>query len=73
MSDRERSVLDLLAAGRTNDQIARELYVSSKTVRNAVSSVYAKLHAGNRAEAKMLEALIAGPGEARDRQITLRG
>jgi DNA-binding NarL/FixJ family response regulator len=45
LTDRERTVLDRLAAGRTNDAIAAELYVSGKTVRNAVSSIYAKLHA----------------------------
>lgn len=51
LTERERAVLDLLAAGRTNDAIAAELYVSNKTVRNAVSSIYAKLHASGRAEA----------------------
>jgi DNA-binding NarL/FixJ family response regulator len=44
-------VLDLLAAGRSDDAIARELYVSNKTVRNTVSSVYAKLHTTGRADA----------------------
>ncbi len=62
LSDRERSVLDLLAAGRSNDAIARELYVSSKTVRNTVSSVYAKLHAAGRAEA-IIKAREAGLGQ----------
>ncbi len=64
LTDRERSVLDLLAAGRTNDAIARELYVSSKTVRNAVSSIYAKLHAAGRAEA-IITAREAGLGRDR--------
>jgi DNA-binding NarL/FixJ family response regulator len=61
LSDREREVLDLLAAGRSNDAIAAELYVSNKTVRNAVSSIYAKLHAGGRAEA-IIKAREAGFG-----------
>ena len=61
LSERERSVLELLAAGRSNDAIARELYVSNKTVRNAVSSVYAKLHAADRAEA-IVKAREAGFG-----------
>src|SRR5690606_30379823 len=43
LSERERTVLDLLAAGRSNDAIAAELFVSNKTVRNAVSTIYAKL------------------------------
>lgn len=61
LSDREREVLDLLAAGRSNDAIARQLFVSGKTVRNAVSSIYAKLHAGGRAEA-IIKAREAGFG-----------
>jgi len=61
LTDRERTVLDLLAAGRSNDAIARELYVSSKTVRNTVSSVYAKLHAPDRAAA-IIKAREAGFG-----------
>ena len=62
LSDRERGVLELLAAGRSNDAIARELFISNKTVRNAVSSIYAKLHAGGRAEA-IIKARDAGFGQ----------
>lgn len=65
LTDRERSVLDLLAAGRSNDDIAREIYVSNKTVRNLVSSIYAKLHAAGRAEA-IIKAREAGLGRGRD-------
>jgi DNA-binding NarL/FixJ family response regulator len=61
LSDRERTVLDLLAAGRSNDAIAREIHVSSKTVRNTVSSIYAKLHAPDRAAA-IIKAREAGFG-----------
>lgn len=61
LSERERSVLQLLAAGRSNDQIAAELFVSGKTVRNAVSGIYAKLHAAGRAEA-IVKAREAGYG-----------
>jgi DNA-binding NarL/FixJ family response regulator len=62
LSDREREVLDLLAAGRSNDAIAGELYLSNKTIRNAVSSIYAKLHAAGRAEA-IIKAREAGFGQ----------
>jgi DNA-binding NarL/FixJ family response regulator len=62
LTDRERSVLELLAAGRSNDAIAQALYVSGKTVRNAVSSIYAKLHAAGRAEA-IIKAREAGFGQ----------
>src|SRR6185312_6393918 len=61
LSEREREVLDLLAAGRSNDAIAGALYLSNKTVRNAVSSIYAKLHAAGRAEA-IIKARDAGFG-----------
>ncbi|GAA3542898.1 DNA-binding response regulator [Aeromicrobium flavum] len=61
LSERERAVLDLLAAGRSNDAIAAELFVSNKTVRNAVSTIYAKLHAADRAEA-IIRAREAGLG-----------
>ena len=61
LTERERDVLRLLAAGRSNDAIAAELYVSNKTVRNAVSGIYAKLHAAGRAEA-IITAREAGYG-----------
>jgi DNA-binding NarL/FixJ family response regulator len=61
LTERERSVLDMLAAGKTNDQIARELFVSGKTVRNAVSMIYTKLHAAGRGEA-IVKAREAGYG-----------
>ncbi|MBU2665222.1 response regulator transcription factor [Actinoplanes bogorensis] len=47
----ERNVLHLMSRGRSNDAIAAELHLSSKTVRNYVSNVFAKLHVRSRAEA----------------------
>ncbi|MFN8077568.1 MAG: response regulator transcription factor [Kineosporiaceae bacterium] len=61
LTEREREVLELLAAGLSNDTIAARLYVSGKTVRNAVSGIYAKLHASGRAEA-IVKAREAGFG-----------
>jgi DNA-binding NarL/FixJ family response regulator len=61
LTTREREVLRLLAAGLSNDQIAAQLFVSNKTVRNAVSGIYAKLHAAGRAEA-IITAREAGYG-----------
>ena len=49
LSEREREVLDLVARGRDNRAIARELFLSEKTVRNHVSTILTKLDAGNRA------------------------
>ena len=62
LTGREREVLDLLAAGASNDAIARKLFVSNKTVRNTVSGIYAKLHANGRAEA-IVKAREAGFGK----------
>lgn len=61
LTERERNVLQMIAAGRTNQEIAGELYVSEKTVRNAVSAIYAKLHATGRADA-IVKAREAGYG-----------
>ena len=61
LTDRERDVLELLASGSSNDAIARALYVSDKTVRNTVSSIYTKLHAAGRGEA-IVKAREAGYG-----------
>jgi DNA-binding NarL/FixJ family response regulator len=62
LTERERGVLDMLAAGKSNDTIARELFVSNKTVRNSVSAIYGKLHAAGRAEA-IVKAREAGFGQ----------
>ena len=61
LTERERGVLEMLAAGKSNDAIARETFVSNKTVRNTVSSIYGKLHAAGRAEA-IVKARDAGFG-----------
>lgn len=63
LTEREREILDLLAAGASNDAIARKLFVSNKTVRNTVSGIYAKLHANGRAEA-IVKAREAGFGKS---------
>ncbi len=51
LTAREREVLALLAEGRTNEQIATELYMSPKTASVHVSRIIAKLGAANRTEA----------------------
>jgi DNA-binding NarL/FixJ family response regulator len=51
LTEREREILDLVARGLTNAEIARRLFLSDKTVRNHVSNVFAKLHVAGRAEA----------------------
>jgi DNA-binding CsgD family transcriptional regulator len=51
LSERELEVLALLASGRTNSEIARDLFVSVGTVKSHVNNIYRKLGARNRAEA----------------------
>ena len=45
LSEREREVLDLIAAGSTNREIAERLYLSPHTVKEHTSSLYRKLRA----------------------------
>lgn len=54
LTDQERRILALIAEGKTNKEIAAEVYLSEKTVRNYVSHLLAKLEVGNRAEAAAL-------------------
>src|SRR5262249_47855635 len=51
LTDRETDVLRLIAAGKPNERIARELVVTVHTVKNHVSHLLAKLGAANRTEA----------------------
>jgi DNA-binding NarL/FixJ family response regulator len=51
LSEREREVLRLAAEGRPNADIARRLFLSEKTVRNHVSSIFSKLGVTDRASA----------------------
>jgi pimeloyl-ACP methyl ester carboxylesterase/DNA-binding CsgD family transcriptional regulator len=61
LSPREREVLDLIAQGLDNTQIAERLFVSQKTVRNHISHIFQKLMVRNRAQAIVL-ARQAGMG-----------
>ena len=51
LTAREREILDLVARGRSNHEIARQLFLADKTVRNHVSNVLTKLGCTTRAEA----------------------
>ena len=62
LSEREREILDLVARGHDNRRIARELFLSEKTVRNNVSTVLGKLDVADRAEA-ISRARRAGLGQ----------
>jgi DNA-binding NarL/FixJ family response regulator len=61
LTEREREVLELIARGFGNDDIARRLALSPKTVRNHVSNVFGKLGTTTRAQA-IVKAREAGFG-----------
>ena len=63
LTQREREILTLIAAGQTNNRIASSLSLSSKTIRNNVSSIFSKLQVADRAEA-IVRARRAGLGVA---------
>lgn len=51
LSDQERKILALIAEGKTNREIATEIFLSDKTVKNYVSSILSKLNLRRRSEA----------------------
>jgi DNA-binding NarL/FixJ family response regulator len=61
LTDREREILELIAHGMRNADIARRLVLSPRTVRNYVSSIFAKLQVADRAHA-IIRARKAGLG-----------
>ena len=61
LTEREEEVLSLVAQGKSNQQIARQLFVSLKTVRNHVSNILLKLQVADRAQA-VIRARDAGMG-----------
>lgn len=61
LTEREREILNLLAQGLTNQQIANKLVISHKTVRNHVSNIFNKLHVADRVQA-IIQARNAGLG-----------
>ena len=64
LTQREREVLDLLAQGKKNADIAAELFVSPKTVSNQLTAIFAKLQVASRGEA-IVRAREGGLGSAR--------
>jgi DNA-binding NarL/FixJ family response regulator len=54
LSAREAEVMDVVAQGLTNTQIARTLFLSEKTVKNHINSIFSKLGATTRAQAVAL-------------------
>lgn len=63
LTPREGEVLQLIARGLSNDEIAARLFISSKTVRNYITRIFHKLHVETRARAIVL-AREAGIGKS---------
>lgn len=62
LTNREREILDLIAQGKVNAEIAAALKISLKTVRNHVSNIFSKLQVADRAQA-VIRAREAGLGD----------
>lgn len=62
LTERERDVLALIAQGHSNAEIATRLFLSPKTVRNYISSIFDKLQVTDRAQA-IVRAREAGMGQ----------
>lgn len=54
LSEREVAVMDLLAAGRSNAEIAQVLFLAPKTVKNHINRIFAKLQVSSRGQAMAL-------------------
>jgi DNA-binding NarL/FixJ family response regulator len=67
LSGREREILELVAGGLRNTQIAARLSLSPKTVRNHVSNILSELQVADRTQATVL-ALNAGLGPVPPRE-----
>ena len=51
LTEREREVMELIAQGRSTNEIAKEMFITSGTVRNYISTILDKLEVSNRIEA----------------------
>ena len=63
LSTREAEIMDLIASGMNNQQIAALCFISEKTVKNHINRIFAKLHSTSRSEAAA-KWLGTAPGSA---------
>ena len=68
LTEREREILDLMAQGLNNVEIAQRLVLSHATVRNYVSSIFSKLQVADRAQA-IVRAREAGLGHDHRKKV----
>lgn len=61
LTDREREILQLIAQGYKNAEIAEKLFLSEKTVRNHITNIFTKLQVADRAQA-IIKARDVGMG-----------
>ncbi|MFD9335857.1 response regulator [Streptomyces sp. NPDC060028] len=64
LSSREVEIMDLIASGMSNQQIAATCFISEKTVKNHINRIFAKLHSTTRSEAIARWLGTAHPGVA---------
>jgi len=63
LTSQEQKILLLVAEGKTNKEIAADVFLSDKTVKNYVSSILAKLNLERRAQAAAYMARVRSPGD----------
>ena len=54
LTEREREILELVAGGDSNKEIAAQLYLSEKTIKHHMTNILQKLQVRNRVEAALL-------------------
>jgi two-component system, NarL family, response regulator DevR len=62
LSPQERRILDLIAEGKTNKQIAESMFISEKTVKNYTTALLSKLKVHNRTEAAIYATKLKAAG-----------
>ncbi len=66
LTDQERRILELIAEGMTNRQIAEEIHLAEKTIKNYVSNVLSKLGMERRTQAAVYAARLSDEKQRRD-------
>ncbi len=68
LSEQEQRILDLIMVGKTNRQIAEEMFLAEKTVKNYVSNLLTKLGMSRRSEAAAYAARVGSSRSDPDRE-----